>query len=100
MLVIQNTKDRDLFWSNDDGWTDRESADVFKEIETGTLNLPMDGEWVDSRIGFTYRIQRFYRDPNKESETMQTGLTFQEAREHCNDQTSQGEDWFDGFEVE
>ena len=34
------------FWSNEYGWTDRESADVFTDEERATLNLPMFGDWA------------------------------------------------------
>lgn len=32
-----------LFWSNDIGWVNLESATKFTEKDTGTLNLPMTG---------------------------------------------------------
>jgi hypothetical protein len=35
-----------LYWSNDFGWVDRSSADVFDENETVTLSLPIGGVWV------------------------------------------------------
>jgi hypothetical protein len=48
----------------------------------------------------TYRIQRFYKDPDKFSETIKEGLTLAEAKEHCSDPSSEGDGWFDGFEME
>ena len=63
----------------------------------------------------TYRIIRFYMDPEKRNATLHTGLTLEEAREHCNDpetsshtcQESVGRSrtknfgpWFDGFTAE
>jgi len=50
----------------------------------------------------TYTIKRFYRDSNKETEIIATGLTYEEAMEHCNDpDTSNSEEgWFDGKEEE
>jgi hypothetical protein len=33
----------------------------------------------------TYTITRFYQDESIERETIATGLTLEEAREHCND---------------
>lgn len=35
-----------LYWSNEIGWVDRASADVFDENETVTLSLPIGGVWV------------------------------------------------------
>jgi hypothetical protein len=49
----------------------------------------------------TYKIIRFYRDSDKR-EVIETGLTYEEAMDHCNDpDTSNSEEgWFDGKEVE
>jgi hypothetical protein len=35
-----------LFWSNDNGWGDYESATRFTEDERQTLTLPLGGEWL------------------------------------------------------
>jgi len=35
------------YWSNDDGWGHKSTADVFTPTERETLNLPDDGEWVE-----------------------------------------------------
>ncbi len=58
----------------------------------------------------TYSIIRFYADPNTPKETRQTGLTLEEAREHCNGPESSSRTcsehvsvdggWFDGYEEE
>jgi hypothetical protein len=56
----------------------------------------------------SYKIVRFYAD-NREREVKSTGLTLQEAQEHCNDPetssrttTTDGDpgDWFDGYTEE
>lgn len=63
----------------------------------------------------TYRIVRMYQNPSMSSEWIDTGLTLEEAKDHCKDpQTSSktttdprlttlthlfGE-WFDGYETE
>jgi len=44
----------------------------------------------------TYKIVRFYCD-DREPETIKTGLTEEEAKEHCNDPSTENTDWFDGF---
>lgn len=46
----------------------------------------------------TYCIIRFYQDGRRE--VIKTGLTREEAKEHCQDPDSSGEGWFDGFEQE
>lgn len=46
----------------------------------------------------TYSIIRFRRDG--ENEVIATGWTLDEAQLHCNDPSTQGEDWFDGYSEE
>lgn len=36
-----------LFWSNELGWVDKESADVFSLEERMTLELPVGGAWIN-----------------------------------------------------
>ena len=46
----------------------------------------------------TYKIIRyqFYGEPK----VIKQGLTIEEAKEHCNDPSTSGIDWFDGFTKE
>lgn len=56
----------------------------------------------------TYRIVRFYRD--RENEVLQTGVTLEAAKAHCNNTESSSKTahdpdlskgpWFDGFQNE
>ena len=46
----------------------------------------------------TYKIIRFYQEGTPE--VMAEGLTLQEAQAHCQDDTTSGEGWFDGYEAE
>lgn len=48
----------------------------------------------------TYKIVRFYKDWHRQSETVLTGLTLEEAQAHCRRPDTRGSDWFDGYEVE
>ena len=48
----------------------------------------------------TYRIVRFYRDADTPKEVINEGLTLEQAKRHCSDSKTKGEDWFDGFEKE
>ena len=48
----------------------------------------------------TYRIVRFYRERDKESKTIKTGLSLEAAQEHCNREDTHGEGWFDGYNEE
>jgi hypothetical protein len=45
----------------------------------------------------TYKIVRFYQD-ERPRKVVKTGLTLEEAQEHCNDESTHGEGWFDGYE--
>lgn len=60
----------------------------------------------------TYKIVRFYQNINHPKEVLETGLSFEEAQEHCNDpetssstcekpeniaRTEEMGDWFDGY---
>lgn len=50
--VIRSTVEKDeltlrpLFWSNEDGWVDRNSATVFSHVDSFRYDLPTGGEWV------------------------------------------------------
>jgi hypothetical protein len=35
-----------LYWSNQDGWVDSSSADLFSVEEMEVVRLPLDGSWV------------------------------------------------------
>jgi len=51
----------------------------------------------------TYSITRFYAPHiNKDSYTVKTGLTLEEAQEHCQDDSTACPDgeWFDGYNAE
>ena len=56
----------------------------------------------DEEEGPTYRIVRFYAPHRKEAnEVIRTGLTKEEAVEHCEDPATQEKgQWFDGFQEE
>ncbi len=48
----------------------------------------------------TYKIVRFYAPHlgNQKRQVIKTGLTLDEAQEHCNDPKTKKEgEWFDGF---
>ena len=46
----------------------------------------------------TYKIIRFRFKGSKR--VIKRGLTLNEAQEHCNDPSTSGEGWFDGYERE
>lgn len=46
----------------------------------------------------TYCIKRFRF--NGPTEVIRTGLTLEEAQEHCQDESTHGEGWFDGYDEE
>ena len=45
MLRICNVNDDELYWSNEDGWVDINSSDIFTDEERNKVNLPMEGRW-------------------------------------------------------
>jgi hypothetical protein len=46
----------------------------------------------------TYNIIRFRMDGN--NEIIETGLSLEEAKEHCQNPETSGEGWFDGYNEE
>lgn len=48
----------------------------------------------------TYKVVRMYRDWDRPSKVILTGLTLQEAKEHCRREDTHGDGWFDGYEKE
>lgn len=46
----------------------------------------------------TYKIRRFRFQG--ETETVETGLTLEEAQEHCRRDDTHGDGWFDGYDVD
>ena len=47
----------------------------------------------------TYRIVRFSQNDFRRK-VIKTGLTLEEAQAHCQDESTHGEGWFDGYEEE
>jgi len=45
-----------------------------------------------------YKIIRFRQ--NGSNEIMRTGLTLEEAKEHCSKKTTESQTWFDGYTKE
>jgi hypothetical protein len=48
----------------------------------------------------TYKIVRFYRDDNRRTRAIKTGLTLKEAQAHCQRPDTRGDGWFDGYDEE
>ena len=46
-FYIRSTAEEHTFWSNADGWGGVATATPFTGRESMTLNLPLDGEWVE-----------------------------------------------------
>jgi hypothetical protein len=46
-----------LWWNNDNGWGHKATADIFTPEEQATLNLPLDGEWVEIYVEETEAAQ-------------------------------------------
>ena len=49
----------------------------------------------------TYKIIRFRNNGNNTTRrVIKTGLTLEQAKEHCNDPATSGLNWFDGYDLE
>lgn len=50
----------------------------------------------------TYKIVRFCRDLDdpRHRQVIKRGLTLEEAQEHCEDESTHGDGWFDGYTEE
>lgn len=48
----------------------------------------------------TYKIVRFFRDPDRDTEVITRGQTLEQAQEHCSRDDTKGDGWFDGYEAE
>ena len=47
MYIIASNTESDLFWSNEIGWVDVNSATQFSSDDRFNLNLPIGGDWVE-----------------------------------------------------
>jgi len=45
--IIQHRIDKELYWSNKNGWVNRRSADIFDSKEKSKYTLPIDSWWVE-----------------------------------------------------
>ena len=48
----------------------------------------------------SYKVVRYFFDRNKEAKVIKTDLTLEEAQEHCQDESTEGPGWFDGYTEE
>ena len=65
--------------------------------------LSMDGpNKGEEEMEESYKIVRFCFDENSPDHrrVIRTGLTLEEAQDHCNDPDTHGDGWFDGYEEE
>lgn len=86
-----------LFGDDYDVFTQPPDDGDWSEFEGSSLELP-PSEDEDEDEDETYMIKRFRF--NGGSEVIKTGLTLDEAQEHCNRDDTSGDGWFDGFEKE
>lgn len=73
------------------------------------LPCPIPEQRCDGCPANTYKIRRFYADDTHPDhrKVIETGLTLDEAQEHCNDEDTREYDpetgfviWFDGYDKE
>jgi hypothetical protein len=48
----------------------------------------------------TYKVIRFYKDYSRDNKVILTGLSLEEAQEHCRRTDTRNDEWFDGYEEE
>ena len=48
----------------------------------------------------TYKIVRYYAERGRPSKTVKTGLSLDEAFEHCRKSSTHGDGWFDALRAE
>jgi hypothetical protein len=48
----------------------------------------------------TYKIVRFFRRDSEGRRVVATGLTLEDAQEHCSREDTHGDSWFDGYYAE
>ena len=69
------------------------------------VNLIMKVKKEDIKME-SYKIIRYYRWTPEKNEVIKTGLTLEEAQEHCQDETTHEKNregkviWFDGYDKE
>ena len=45
--LLPDEPDQTLYWSNEDGWGDLDSATIFTEVDHQLRNLPINGQWME-----------------------------------------------------
>ncbi len=58
VIACQVLVDADqLYWSNTDGWVSYPDADTFSKDERMSLDLPIEGKWVEEEIAAMYEAK-------------------------------------------
>jgi len=48
----------------------------------------------------TYKVVRYFKYGEDIAQVQKRGLTLEEAKEHCKDKSTHGDEWFDGYREE
>ena len=72
--------------------------DLMDEVDAEEWYYGHDCEPQDEDDEKTYSIVRHHF--NKDNEVIDTGLSLEEAQEHCNREDTHGDGWFDGYTEE
>lgn len=66
--------------------------------DTVDFSFPLIADAIENLSKETYCVTRFYSDERQE--IIKTGLTLEEAQEHCKKDDTKGDGWFDGYGLE
>ncbi len=79
--------------------TDEQLTFAMNDIrKTVSSQLIRKAVYFDSKkADTTYKIVRLYREVDRESQVIQTGLTLEEAQAHCRDERTSTPEYFDGY---
>lgn len=77
-------------------WQGHEATQAQAWLRKRTQETAM-GTGATKDDGKRYMIRRHFKAEGKRSKIVRRDLTLAEAKAHCNDPTSKGTDWFDGW---
>ena len=90
--VCDENSDEDNWEDNTCGWYENE-----KKYGVQKFTKPSTDPRGEEKPK-TYKIIRFFQDSEKPNKVILTGLTLEQAQNHCSDPDTSGDGWFDGYD--